>query len=93
MTEKIPCPFVYANGKACTGHIVKIETFKANLEWELKDDGTWGFDFYPLTHYHVYCSEKSNHAGFSRPDSDQLKFYTEQLPDEVAAVVCRDLHP
>ena len=42
MTKIIPCPFVYASGKACTGHIVKIETYKANLEWELKDDGTWG---------------------------------------------------
>ena len=87
MTKKIPCPFVYASGKQCTGHIVKIETYKADLEWELKDDGTWGFGHAPLTQYHLFCSEKSNHAGYIGSDSDQLKFYADQLPDEVAGVV------
>lgn len=87
MAKKIPCPFVYANGKRCTGQVVKIETYKADLEWKLQDDGTWHFLHGPLTHYHLFCSEKSNHAGYIGPDSDQLKFYADQLPDEVADVV------
>jgi len=26
--HSIPCPFVYANGRACTGRITRIATFK-----------------------------------------------------------------
>ena len=80
--EKVPCPFVYATGKKCTGHIVKVAAFKADLEWTLKDDGTWSsYVGQPRSHYHVYCSEKGNHAGYDRPDSEKLKFYLGELPD------------
>jgi hypothetical protein len=29
----IPCPFVYANGRACSGHAVRFESYKADLTW------------------------------------------------------------
>jgi hypothetical protein len=38
----IPCPFVYARGKRCTGHIVRVEAYKADLLWTFKD-GRWSF--------------------------------------------------
>ena len=84
----IPCPFVYANGKRCTGHIVRVEAYKADLSWGLRDDGRWGFSFGPpRSHYHLFCSEKGNHAGMKREDDSGMKFYYDQLPDEVQAII------
>ena len=84
----IPCPFVYANGKRCTGHIVRVEAYKADLSWGLGDDGRWSFSSRPpRSHYHLFCSEKGNHAGMNRADDSRLKFYYNELPDEVRAVI------
>src|SRR6478752_5385055 len=64
-----PCPYVDAKGKKCKGHIVRIEAFKADLAWHRSDEGKWTFSVgEPRTHYHLYCSEKGNHAGFNKPD-------------------------
>ena len=86
--EVEPCPFVYAKGKKCTGHIVRIEAFKADLSWLRGDDGKWTFaSGEPRSHYHVYCSEKDNHAGYGRPDADTLKFYYQDLPPSLRKVI------
>ncbi len=37
VSEPVPCPFVYASGKHCKGHITRIEAYKADLCWILKD--------------------------------------------------------
>jgi hypothetical protein len=79
----IPCPFVYADGRCCTGHIVRIETYKADLAWERDDGGTWHFDLRTRTHLHLFCSEKGNHAGFKRQDPRAMKYWFDQLPAEV----------
>src|SRR5262249_43367634 len=77
---KVSCPFVYAKGKRCTGHIVGIEAFKADIGWSFRD-GVWSFSVdRPRSHYHLYCSEKGNHAGYGRADSDQMKFFYNKLP-------------
>ena len=76
----IACPFVYANGRACTGHVVRIEAYKADLTWSADAEGAWSFDFRPRSHYHAFCSEKGNHAGFRRPDPNALKFWFDTLP-------------
>ncbi len=56
-----PCPFVYAKGKKCTGHIWRIEAFKVDISWSRADDGKWSFAVgEPRSHYHLYCSEKGN---------------------------------
>ena len=82
-SAKIPCPFVYARGKRCTGHIVRVEAYKADLWWDFKD-GQWVFSYgRPRSHFHLFCSEKGNHAGYPRRDSDQMKFYGDHLPDEL----------
>jgi hypothetical protein len=47
-------------------------------------DGQWVFSYgRPRSHFHLFCSEKGNHAGYPRRDSDQMKFYGDQLPDEL----------
>ena len=82
----VSCPFVYANGKACDGHIVQIEAYKAGLEWKYVDDG-WRFEFFPRSHFHLYCSEKGDHVGHKRSADDRMKFFLEQLPDDLRAVI------
>jgi hypothetical protein len=82
MDQPIPCPFVYANGKNCPGHITRVEAYKADLSWDRQADGTWKFEWDgPRSHYHVFCSLKGNHAGYGRPDDSQMKLYLDQLPD------------
>jgi len=83
-----PCPFVSTKGKKCAGHIVRIEAFKADLAWRLADDGTWTFEVgEPRSHYHLYCSEKDNHAGYGKPDSEAMKFYYQNLPAALQEVI------
>ncbi len=63
---QIPCPFVYAKGKKCTGHVVRVEAYKADISWNYRD-GAWRFAVGgPRSHYHLFCSEKDNHAGVRR---------------------------
>jgi len=90
MTTPIPCPFVYAKGKRCTGHVVEVRVFKADVSWSLnKNTGEWeGPHIGQLrSHCHLYCSEKGNHAGFDRPDSEQMKFFPDQLPEELFKLI------
>lgn len=78
-----PCPFVYSTGKQCTGHIVRVEAYKADITWESVKDGGWQFYFSPRSHYHLFCSEKGSHSGSFRPDNPQMKFHWRELPDEI----------
>ena len=88
MNQPEPCPFVDAKGKKCKGHIVRIEAFKADLAWHRSDEGKWTFSVgEPRTHYHLYCSEKGNHAGFNKPDSEKMKFYYRDLPPTLQKVI------
>jgi hypothetical protein len=81
---KIPCPFVYAKGKPCSGHIIRVEAYRADLEWSVNDTGEWRLTVSgPRSHYHLFCSEKGNHAGYRRQDDSQLKYYFSQMPDEL----------
>jgi hypothetical protein len=85
--ERIPCPFFYANGRRCTGHVVRFEAYKADVDWTLDEKGVWRFSFGPRSHYHLFCSEKGNHAGSLRPDNQQMKFYWQDLPEELQAII------
>lgn len=88
MQARIQCPFRYARGKQCTGHVTRVEAYKADLEWALSDDGEatleWGT---PRSHFHLFCSEKDNHAGAGRPDDSRLKFYWQELPESLRALL------
>lgn len=83
----IPCPFVYSNGRRCAGHIVRIEAYKADIDWQQAKEGGWDFAFAPRSHYHRFCLEKSNHAGALRRDDEQMKFHWRDLPDEIKAII------
>lgn len=84
---RIACPFVYANGRACAGHVVRVEAYKADLAWSTDAEGSWSFDFRPRSHYHVFCSEKGNHAGFRRQDPNALKFWFDTLPTPIRRIL------
>ncbi len=71
------------------GTIVRIEAYKADIEWEYANDGTWQFGFSPRSHCHLFCSEKGNHAGYKRQDNYKMKFYFDQLPEEILAILRR----
>ena len=58
LRRSIPCPFVYADGRSCKGHIVHVEAYNADISWSAEADGSWTFDFKPGSHYHVFCSKK-----------------------------------
>jgi hypothetical protein len=61
---------------------------KADLAWHRSDEGKWTFSVgEPRTHYHLYCSEKGNHAGFNKPDSEKMKFYYRDLPPTLQKVI------
>ena len=80
---KIPCPFKYSTGKHCEGHIVAIKGFKCQIGWEIDGEDKNEFLWDTGRHYHFYCSEKSNHAAFNSPDSDQLKFRWNEIDSEI----------
>jgi len=88
---KFPCPFVYADGQPCGGHIARIEAYKADLEWTCREDGDWTFRFgRPRSHFHLYCSEKGDHSGQLRPSDPRMKFYADELPLDLQDILFGD---
>jgi hypothetical protein len=80
MATRIPCPFVYSGGRKCPGHITHIEAYKADISWTPDNEGKWRPSIgEPRSHYHLFCSEKGNHAGIRRQDDSRLKFYYREL--------------
>jgi ribosomal protein L24E len=84
---KIACPFVYANGRVCKGHVDRVEVYKAKMTWSSDADGTWSFDFRHDSHYHLFCSEKGNHAGSRRQDPKKMKFWLDELQPSLQMVI------
>jgi len=78
-TEKIPCPFTYANGKQCPGQVVGIRAFRADPEWQLDAAGVWRFECVPRSRYYLVCSEQGGH--------EQLKLYYDRLPEALQRIV------
>ena len=74
----IPCPFVCANGRHCTGIIRRARAY---------GPARWGR--YPdrdhVRKYRLWCSEKDDHAGIpgSPAGKPRMGFYPDQLPDGV----------
>lgn len=87
----VRCPFVYADGKHCPGHVVEIKQFdvgggrdKGEIWWRY-DGEVWTYggqsrERGPVSHLHVFCSDKGNHAGIRE---DALKFWPQDLPTEL----------
>ena len=84
MMKTIPCPFVYANGRKCPGHITRVEAYGVEIEWCPDSQGNWQLSIsQPRSHYHLFCSEKGNHAGVRGSDSEQMNFYGNKLPEDL----------
>jgi len=84
--KTVPCPYVYKSGKRCTGTITRVEAYKADLVWDRDADGSWNLLWdRPRSHYHLFCSEKWNHAGVGR--SDALKYYDSDLPEDLERII------
>jgi hypothetical protein len=84
MAREVPCPFVYANGRKCPGHVERVEAYKADVTWTPDQDGKWRPSVSePRSHYHLFCSEKGNHAGSTRDDHPSMKRYLNQLPEGI----------
>ena len=66
-TSEIPCPFVYASGKKCTGMIMQARGY-----------GPPG----KIKKYRLWCSEGYDHAGAvsSWQAKERMEFYPDQLP-------------
>ena len=88
-----PCPYVYPKGERCPGHIVRVEAFNADLSWAVDDSGRWTFNHsQPRSHYHLFCSEKGNHAGDRHPE--QMKCYLSGIPDDLLTLIASNAqHP
>ena len=85
MTEVVPCPFTFANGRKCPGHITRVEIYKCDVTWAPHEDGKWRPSVTEVrSHYHLFCSEEGGHAGTSQPDDNSgMKFYRKHLPDSL----------
>jgi hypothetical protein len=82
MTKEVACPFIYANGRKCPGHIIRVEAYKADITWTPGEDGKWRPSVgEPRSHYHLFCSEKGNHVGARGEDHPRMKCYLGQLPE------------
>jgi hypothetical protein len=77
-SQKIPCPFVYANGRHCSGVV-----YKARAHGPTRADNY--VDRADLRKYRLWCSDKDDHTG-AVSDSvtkDRMEFYPNDLPTNV----------
>ena len=76
MSDELQCPFVYANGKRCTGHVMGWRKYG-------------GETFERCRKVRLYCSEKYDHAGVASGfvEKERMEFYPDKLPDEIRDAV------
>jgi len=91
MSDQEPCPFSYASGQKCKGHIIRVEEYhNSDIRWEYQPDGTWRFGLReavlgePVSHYRLFCSEKHDPL---QQDSDRMKFRCEELSEAVKRIL------
>jgi hypothetical protein len=70
------CPFTYANGKKCTGHICRAKAFGPR-------SASGRVERHYVVKYRLWCSEKDDHAGIGHVGKERMEFYPRELPDEV----------
>lgn len=76
--QSIGCPFVYANGKKCAGHIYRAVAYGPRGR-----DGSIPRD--RVRKYRLHCSLRDDHCGIwsSFETKDRMEFYPDQLPEGV----------
>jgi hypothetical protein len=73
MTENFPCPFIYANGRKCRGHITGFRVYGPRRGDELLE----------VRKVRLWCSERDDHQGAVRSwaGRERMEFYPDRLPD------------
>ena len=76
---ELSCPFVYSNGKKCTGHVVS---------WKIYGGDT----FATARKVRLWCSEKDDRAGAisSWVGKERMEFYPDRLPKPIFEAVFAD---
>jgi len=70
----IACPFVYANGRRCTGFIRRARAYGPT-------DRHGRIIRHKVRKYRLWCTDKDNHAGIltSFEGKQRMEFYPDQL--------------
>jgi hypothetical protein len=59
-----------------------------DIKYSPDDNGNWCVAIgQPRSHYHLFCSEKGNHSGYSRSDDSRMNFYLGDLPKTLLSVM------
>ena len=72
----VPCP-----SPNCPGHVIRVVCAGA-LEWS-HDGKRWHFEWYPQSHYELFCS---NAAAHSHRPIERL-FHWHELPKELRLLI------
>lgn len=78
------CPFVYANGHRCEGHVTNVR-FYGNLKYG-----------YPgVRKVRLWCSDKGDHAGAVSgwASKERMEFYPDKIPADLKNFVWGQLEP
>ena len=72
MTQKYPCPFTYADGRKCKGHVTHFKAYGPVRNGELSE----------VRKVRLWCSERYDHQGAVRSwaSKERMEFYPDQLP-------------
>jgi hypothetical protein len=82
--EAIPCPFVYANGRKCSGVVYRARAYGPEY-------GAGYVARENVRKYRLWCSEKDDHAGaVSSVGKDRMEFYPRDLAPGVEDALWRD---
>jgi hypothetical protein len=82
--DHIVCPFVYADGRKCPGHLYRARAYGPR--------GPDGFVERSLVKkYRLWCSEKGDHAGAVSDfaSKERMEFYPDRLPRGVEEALWR----
>ena len=85
------CPFVYANGRCCTGDVRQVRAYGKNRHgWVDEQD---------IRKFRLWCSEKNDHAGAISDSGakERMEFYPNELVRlglyEEALALCENSSP
>ena len=93
------CPFVYKNGKRCSGRIDRIKLVDTIVEFEVdEDDNLKLVELDTIAYIRLHCSKKGNHAGVGKENREfkapycalPMKIQKQTWPTNLAVTGARD---
>ncbi len=83
MERQVQCPFVYANGRRCGGHVVAVWAVPAAAaSWYVDKNGEWQFSVMEIGGYAFACSKRGGHRAGTGIHPKMVLRHGD-LPDEV----------